>query len=75
MKVLLENDLETIAFPCISTGIYGYPQLPAAHVAAYTVRKHLESRGDKVVRVIFCLFLPEDKKIYEGILQSYFPLQ
>lgn len=72
---MLENGLTTIAFPCISTGIYGYPQLPAAHIAAYTVRKHLESHGDKVDRVIFCLFLPEDKKIYEGILQSYFPLQ
>lgn len=75
LNILLENGLKSIAFPCISTGIYGYPQLPAAHVAAYTVRKHLEKHSNKVDRVIFCLFMPEDREIYEGILQSYFPLQ
>lgn len=75
LNVLLENGLKSVAFPCISTGIYGYPQLPAAHVASYTVRKHLENHSDKVDRVIFCLFTPEDKEIYEGVLQSYFPLE
>ncbi|CAH2006201.1 unnamed protein product [Acanthoscelides obtectus] len=75
LKVMLANKLRSIAFPCISTGIYGYPNLPAAHVAAYAVRKHLEAHGDQVDRVIFCLFMPEDKEIYEQLLQSYFPLE
>nr|CAH7721504.1 unnamed protein product [Callosobruchus chinensis] len=75
LKVMQMTKLRTIAFPCISTGIYGYPNLPAAHVAAYAVRKHLEAYGDQVDRVIFCLFMPEDKKIYEQLLQSYFPLE
>ncbi|CAG9861962.1 unnamed protein product [Phyllotreta striolata] len=74
LQVMLDNKLRTIAFPCISTGIYGYPNLPAAHVAAYAVRKHLEANPNAVDRVIFCLFMEEDKKIYEGLLQSYFPL-
>lgn len=74
LKLMLDNKLRSIAFPCISTGIYGYPNLPAAHVAAYTVRKHLEANAGAVDRVIFCLFMDEDKKIYEGLLQSYFPL-
>ncbi|KAG5886137.1 hypothetical protein JTB14_011383 [Gonioctena quinquepunctata] len=75
LKVMLGNNLKSIAFPCISTGVYGYPNLPAAHVAAYTVREHLEAHTDAVDRVIFCLFMDEDKKIYEELLQSYFPLE
>lgn len=39
--VARENQLRTIAFPCISTGIYGYPQRPAAKVALLTVKKFL----------------------------------
>ncbi|XP_056632403.1 macro domain-containing protein CT2219-like [Diorhabda sublineata] len=74
LKLMTEYKLKTLAFPCISTGIYGYPNLPAAHVAAYTIRKYLEANENDVERIIFCLFMDEDKKIYEGLLQSYFPL-
>lgn len=73
LELMTSNGLKTIAFPCISTGIYGYPVMPAAHVAAYEVRKYLEKHGD-VERVIFCIFLQQDVEVYEGILQSYFPL-
>ncbi|KAJ8928273.1 hypothetical protein NQ314_019224 [Rhamnusium bicolor] len=75
LKIMLKNNLRTIAFPCISTGIYGYPNESAAHIAAYTVRKFLEANVDKVDRIIFCLFLEIDVKIYDGLLQSYFPLE
>lgn len=67
-----ENNLRTIAFPCISTGIYGYPQRPAAKVALLTVKKFLLENKDVVDRVIFCLFLKSDKDIYEELLQKYF---
>ncbi|KAL3269539.1 hypothetical protein HHI36_008605 [Cryptolaemus montrouzieri] len=50
LDILIEKKLRTIAFPCISTGIYGYPNLPAAHAAAYQVRKFLEDNTDKVDR-------------------------
>lgn len=43
-----ENQLRTIAFPCISTGIYGYPQRPAAKVALSTVKKFLLENPDAV---------------------------
>ncbi|KAI4486321.1 hypothetical protein M0802_012360 [Mischocyttarus mexicanus] len=69
-----ENGLRTIAFPCISTGVYGYPQEAAAQVALSTVTNYLISNIDSVDRVIFCLFLNSDKKIYEKLLQSYFDL-
>ncbi|XP_018350994.1 PREDICTED: macro domain-containing protein CT2219-like [Trachymyrmex septentrionalis] len=69
-----ENRLRTIAFPCISTGIYGYPQRPAAKVAISTVKKFLLDNKDTVDRVIFCLFLDTDKDIYEELLQKYFAL-
>lgn len=73
LKLAVSNNLRTVAFPCISTGIYGYPNLSAAHVASYTIRKYLEENGDKLDRVFFCLFLDIDKDIYGGVLQSYFP--
>ncbi|RLU19250.1 hypothetical protein DMN91_007807 [Ooceraea biroi] len=69
-----ENHLRTIAFPCISTGIYGYPQRPAAKVALSTVKNFLVENKDAVDRVIFCLFLKTDKEIYEDLLQKYFGL-
>lgn len=75
LKRMMEKNLRTIAFPCISTGIYGYPNEPAAHVAINTVRKHLERHADKIDRVIFCLFMDVDKKIYNQLLQAYFPLE
>lgn len=73
IELMLSQKLRTIAFPCISTGIYGYPLKPAAHVAVMEVRKQLEKHYDKIDRVIFCLFTDMDKQIYQGVLQSYFP--
>ncbi|XP_006622521.1 uncharacterized protein LOC102677590 isoform X2 [Apis dorsata] len=72
--VARENQLRTIAFPCISTGIYGYPQRPAAKVALLTVKKFLIENKNAVDRIIFCLFLKTDKDIYEELLQKYFAI-
>ncbi|XP_015178437.1 PREDICTED: macro domain-containing protein CT2219-like [Polistes dominula] len=66
--------LRTIAFPCISTGVYGYPQEAAARVALSTVTNYLINDIDSMDRVIFCLFLNSDKEIYEKLLPSYFDL-
>jgi len=73
LQLLISNNLRTVAFPCISTGVYGYPQEEAAHVALKTVRTFLEENQDKIDRVIFCLFLKTDVKIYENLMQVYFP--
>ncbi|XP_017799339.1 PREDICTED: macro domain-containing protein CT2219-like [Habropoda laboriosa] len=74
LAVAKDNESRVIAFPCISTGIYGYPQRPAAKVAISTVKKFLLDNKDAVDRVIFCLFLKSDKDIYEELLQKYFPI-
>merc|ERR1712062_244235 len=74
LDLLTKNNLRTIAFPCISTGIYGYPSHEAAPVAIKTVRTFLESNFDKVDRVIFTLFLDKDVDIYEKQMQFFFPV-
>ncbi|XP_061381133.1 macro domain-containing protein CT2219-like isoform X2 [Danaus plexippus] len=68
-----QYELKTIAFPCISTGIYGFPNRLAAHIALRSARKFLEDNKD-VSRVIFCTFMPVDVDIYETLMQMYFPV-
>lgn len=75
LKLMLENNLRTIAFPCISTGIYGYPNDKAANIASAEVRECLEKHAEEIDRVIFCVFLPKDLELYQDILQSYFPVE
>ncbi|XP_057323564.1 macro domain-containing protein CT2219-like isoform X2 [Microplitis mediator] len=72
LNVAKQNNLKTIAFPCISTGVYGYPQRPAAKVAITTVKQFLQENVNDIEKVIFCLFLDTDKEIYEELLQKYF---
>jgi len=74
-EVLLENNLRSIAFPCISTGLYGYPNENAANVALSVTRDVLERSGDKIEAVVFCLFTREDIACYHKLLPSYFPLK
>ncbi len=59
----------TVAFPCISTGVYGYPIEPAARVAIDTVRECLAGPSS-VNEVVFCCFSPRDLAIYETMLGS-----
>jgi O-acetyl-ADP-ribose deacetylase (regulator of RNase III) len=61
------NALASIAFPSISTGIYGYPIDLAAKVAVGTVRASL-ARFPGLHDVIFCCFSEGDLAIYEGLL-------
>nr|XP_057919981.1 ADP-ribose glycohydrolase MACROD1 isoform X6 [Doryrhamphus excisus] len=69
-----ENNLRSVAFPCISTGIYGYPPEEAVHEALATVREHLDEHHDKLDRIIFCVFLAKDKGLYLQNLPLYFPV-
>lgn len=71
-----ENNLKSIAFPCISTGAYRYPNKKAAEVALSTVREWMDKEEeyvDKIDRVIFCLFMAEDIDIYKKLMPVYFP--
>jgi len=76
LDLLLQNELKSIAFPCISTGIYGYPNHAACSVALLSVRNWLEDNDNykKIDRVIFCLFLQKDKELYRKILPRVFPV-
>ncbi|KAJ5161279.1 hypothetical protein N7492_006671 [Penicillium capsulatum] len=66
LEVAVANNIRTIAFPSVSTGIYGYPIKAAALAATDEVRKFLEAseNKDKIERIIFCLFRPEDADAY-----------
>lgn len=55
--------LHSVGFPCISTGIYGYPIHEAARVAQSTVRRWLD-RHDFPKRVVFCCFSESDRDTY-----------
>ena len=57
-----EADCETVAFPAISTGVYGYPWEAATAIAVKTVREY---PAQKVRKVIFCCFGAEMEKIYK----------
>ena len=55
LKLAADNKLESIAFPAISTGIFGYPIDRCAHIMLQTTVDYLKSK-DVVLKVIFCLF-------------------
>lgn len=75
LETATKNGARSVAFPCISTGIYGYPSEQAVHEALKTVRDYLDAHHDKLDRVIFCVFLPKDQKLYEENLPLYFPAE
>jgi O-acetyl-ADP-ribose deacetylase (regulator of RNase III) len=56
------NDCETVAFPAISTGVYGYPREAATEIAVKTVQSF---PAQKVKKVIFCCFSEQMMKIYQ----------
>jgi len=62
-----QHGLRSIAFPSISTGVYGYPVREAAMVATETVREALALLPEPM-EVIFCCFSKEDLDIYESLL-------
>ena len=63
LRIAANTKLNTIAFPNISTGIYGFPKERAARIAISEVRAHLET-DTSVDRVIFCIFDDENLRIY-----------
>lgn len=63
-----ENDVESIAFCCISTGVFMFPNERAAEIAVETVRKYKEENNSSI-KVIFNVFKDEDAAIYHRLLK------
>ena len=65
LKRAAEKQCVSIAFPCISTGVYGYPHEAAAKICLNVL---LNYQGDYPKKAIVCCFLEEDKLIYDRLL-------
>ena len=63
------HGIESIAFPNISTGIYGYPKELAAETAIAAIKQHQRS-GRKLKEVIFCCFDEENFQLYDRLLKE-----
>ena len=61
------NSVESIAFPNISTGIYGFPKVAAAEIAIREVKEYLKKNAN-IQSVIFCCFDEENFEIYDQLL-------
>jgi O-acetyl-ADP-ribose deacetylase len=63
LRLAAENSIRTMAFPNISTGVYGFPKERAAGIAIQQVRQFLNLQGS-IGKVIFCCFDEENFSIY-----------
>ena len=70
LELAEENNCRTIAFPNISTGIYGYPKEAAARIALNTVVDYL-SRSPKIEKVIFVCFDEENFSLLTSLLPNH----
>ncbi|KAH8853762.1 ADP-ribose glycohydrolase MACROD2 [Schistosoma japonicum] len=73
LELCSEHNIQSIAFPCISTGVYGFPNEAAAKVAIHTVLSYMKSHPE-IQRVIFCIFMDIDYKIYEKLIPEMLSL-
>ncbi len=68
LDLCAENGLRSVAFCCISTGVFSFPNRRAAGIAVETVSKWLDEHKGRIDRVIFNVFKNEDKAYYEKLL-------
>ena len=69
LSLAAKRGLKSIAFPCISTGVYRFPQERAAQIAVREVGGFLESNPE-IEKVIFVCFSAEDLAIYQRLLEG-----
>ena len=69
LQLAVNAGLRSIAFPCISTGVYGFPAELAAKIAVQTVRAFIDS-SPKFEDVLFCCFSAEDLQLYQRALKE-----
>lgn len=71
LKLAVEQGVRTIAFPSISTGIYGFPIERASRIAVKTVKAFLEQE-EKIDKVLFVCFGQHDYQVYQDAMQEVF---
>jgi O-acetyl-ADP-ribose deacetylase (regulator of RNase III) len=69
LDLCAENNLRSVAFCCISTGVFRFPPERAAQIAVKTVRDWLAEHEGNIDRVIFNVFSDKDKNIYEALFK------
>jgi O-acetyl-ADP-ribose deacetylase (regulator of RNase III) len=69
LQLAVEHHVKTIAFPNISTGVYGFPKGRAAEIATHTVKTFLDE-NNSISSIVFCCFDEENYKIYQSILNT-----
>lgn len=69
LAIAMEHKLKSVAFPGISTGVYGYPVDKAAKIAVETVAEEIKN-GSTLEEVLFCCFSASDLEIYESLLKK-----
>ena len=67
LRLAADTGAESIAFCCLSTGVFRFPQKRAAEIATNTVKQYLD-KDSRIKKVIFNVFKDEDLKIYNGLL-------
>src|SRR4051794_20397581 len=65
-----ERAVHSLSFPAISTGVYGYPQGPAAEIAVREVRAHLERPESTLQEVIFVLYGKAAYEVYREVMEQ-----
>ena len=68
LKLAIENGIKTIAFPCISTGVFRFPKDKACRIAINSVKEFLE-KDNTMEKVVFNVYSDEDLEIYKNELK------
>lgn len=68
LELAHRNGCRSVAFPCISTGVYGYPLEPAARIAVAEARAFLAAHPG--TQIVFCCFSPSDKAVYDRLTRE-----
>lgn len=70
LKLAVNNNIRSLAFPAISTGAYHYPVKEAARIAVETVKEFVKDNPDAFERIEFVLYEDSTKEIYDALLKE-----
>jgi O-acetyl-ADP-ribose deacetylase len=70
LQLVVQHAVTSVAFPCISTGVYHFPKHQAAEIAVTTVNDYLSAQQSGI-QVVFCCFSAEDARVYQSVLARY----